>query len=184
MQLDLFNTKEALNEWVKLVMGEARKNLEKGRPPHGSHNASGNLSRKINYTLVETQTGFKSEISMPEYGEYLDKGVSGIKQKYKTPYAFKSKGGKRGLKGMPPTSALDKWSIRRKIAPRDDKGRFLPRQSVLFLIAAGIFRKGIAPTLFMTNAFKKYRKELPVRLSAAYQEDVGQVLKVTLKSLE
>ena len=183
MQLDLFNTKEALNEFVKLVMNEAKKNLDTGGE-YGSYNASGNLKKSINYTLVETKTGFKSEIKTAEYGEYLDKGVSGIKKKYKTPYAFKSKGGKRGLKGMPPTSKLDKWSVRRKIAPRDDKGRFLPRQSVLFLIAAGIFRKGIAPTLWLTNAMKKHRKQLPVRLTAGFKEDVGNILKVTLKSLE
>ena len=44
-------------------------------------------------------------VEMLQYGEFLDKGVKGVKQgdsKQTPKYSFKSKGGKRGLKGMPP----------------------------------------------------------------------------------
>ena len=43
---------------------------------------------------------------MEDYGIFQDRGVSGVKNKYNTSYSYKSKGGKRGLKGMPPSKAI------------------------------------------------------------------------------
>ena len=38
---------------------------------------------------------------------------------------------------------LDKWIVRKGIAPRDKQGKFLSRKSISFLIARSIFKKGI-----------------------------------------
>jgi hypothetical protein len=82
---------------------------------------------------------------------------------------------------MPPPSKLDKWVVKRKIAPRDDKGKFLPRKSVLFAIAMGIYQNGIKPTLFMTKPFEKMRKDLPVKLITAFREDAKVELKTVFE---
>jgi hypothetical protein len=59
---------------------------------------------------------------MADYGTFIDKGVSGTKKKklsvlltmvrrVKSPYAYRGK--------RPPMRVLDKWIVRRGIAPRD-----------------------------------------------------------------
>ena len=117
---------------------------------------------------------------MEDYGKFQDKGVSGIEQKYNTPYSYKSKGGKRGLKGMPPPKAFDKWNIKRGLAPRDDKGKFLSRKQTNFLVALKIFKKGIKPSLFFTKPFEKAFERLPDELVEAYGLDVEQFLEYTI----
>ena len=56
---------------------------------------------------------------------------------------------------MPPSKAFDKWTVRKGIAPRDKEGKFLKRQSLNFLIARSIYKKGIRATLFFTKPFEK-----------------------------
>ncbi len=163
--MDLLNTEEALRQYVNIIIQEAKGNLAKQ-----GKNASGSLSDSIKPLPVEyKEGGLEAGITMNSYGEFIDKGVSGIKKKYNTPYSYKKK--------MPPPRSLDKWVVRRNIAPRDDKGRFLPRKSVLFLIARGIFRNGLKPSLFLTKPFAKMRKELPVKLITAFREDAKVELK-------
>ena len=113
------------------------------------------------------------EIEMPYYGVFQDKGVSGIKKKYNTPYSYKTK--------MPPPSKLDKWTVRKGIAPRDEKGRFLSRKTLQFLIARSIFYNGIKPSLFFTKPFEKYAKGLPKELEQAFALDTEAFLEFTTK---
>jgi hypothetical protein len=82
---------------------------------------------------------------------------------------------------MPPTSKLDKWVVRRGIAPRDDKGRFLPRKSVLFMIARGIYFNGIKPSLFLTKPYEQMRKDLPFQLAVGFTEDARAILKLEIE---
>jgi hypothetical protein len=167
--MDLLNTEKALEEYIDIVIASARKNLAtQGK------NASGSLSKSLKNTGVKfTNNGIEGGIEMNRYGEFIDKGVSGIKKKYSTPYSYKSK--------MPPPSKLDKWVVRRGIAPRDKEGKFLPRKSVLFLIARGIYRNGLKPSLFLTKPFEKMRKDLPVKLVTAFREDAKVELKTVFE---
>ena len=167
--MDLLNTEKALEEYIDIVIASARKNLITQ-----DKNASGSLSKSLKNTGVKfTSNGIEAGVEMNKYGEFIDKGVSGIKKKYSTPYSYKSK--------MPPPKKLDKWVVRRGIAPRDEKGKFLPRKSVLFLIARGIYRNGIKPSLFLTKPFEKMRKELPVKLVTAFREDAKVELKTVFE---
>ena len=86
-----------------------------------------------------------------------------------SPYSYKTK--------MPPPSKLDKWSVRRGVAPRDAKGRFLPRRSVNFAIAKSIFHQGLRPTFFFTKAYKKYlTTQFELDFMLAYSKDVEENL--------
>ena len=73
---------------------------------------------------------------------------------------------------MPPSSSLDKWGVRKGIAPRDKQGKFIPRKSLNFLIARSIFMKGIEPSMFFTKPFEKAFDNLPPELTTAFAIDI------------
>ena len=103
-----------------------------------------------------------------KYGWFQDKGVSGKKVKYDTPFKYTNR--------MPPPRAFDKWVVRKGIAPRDASGKFKGRsiksvgfqKSITFLIARSIFYKGIKPSLFFTKPFEKHFKTLGKELQEKY----------------
>jgi len=166
MQLD--NFKKALEKFRDKVVEESKKNLRK------EGKGGGALENDLKGGEVKvTDRSLQFEIEMPYYGVFQDKGVSGVKKKYNTPYSYKTK--------MPPPSKLDKWTVRKGIAPRDEKGRFLSRKSLQFLIARSIFYNGIKPSLFFTKPFEKYAKGLPKELEQAFALDTEAFLEFTTK---
>jgi hypothetical protein len=166
MQLNKF--KEALELFRDKVIEESKQNLRKiGK-------GGGTLENSIEGTEVKvTDRSLEFEIKMADYGVFQDKGVSGIKKKYNTPYSYTTK--------MPPPSKLDKWTVKKGIAPRDDKGRFISRKSLQFAIARSIFYKGIKPSLFFTKPFQKYAKGLPKELETAFALDTEALLAFVTK---
>ena len=168
-------TEKYLNDFAKYVIQQSRSNLTKG-----DKNVNKNLYNSLDKEIEVGANSFRLSFLMEDYGKFQDKGVSGIEQKYNTPYSYKSKGGKRGLKGMPPPKAFDKWNIKRGLAPRDEKGKFLSRKQTNFLVALKIFKKGIKPSLFFTRPFEKAFERLPDELVEAYGLDVEQFLEYTI----
>ena len=168
-------TEKYLNDFAKYVIQQSRSNLTKG-----DKNVNKNLYNSLDKEIEVGANSFRLAFLMEDYGKFQDKGVSGIEQKYNTPYSYKSKGGKRGLKGMPPPKAFDKWNIKRGLAPRDEKGKFLSRKQTNFLVALKIFKKGIKPSLFFTKPFEKAFERLPDELIEAYGLDVEQFLEYTI----
>jgi len=154
-----------LEKFKDAVIQDAKKNLTK-------KNASGRLSDSIDGEVEVFENSFSLKFFMEEYGLYQDKGVSGTNKKYKTPYSYTTK--------MPPSKALDKWTVRRRIAPRDEKGRFINRKSLNFIIARSIYRKGIKPSLFFTKPFEKHFKKLPDQLLEKFGLDVDNLLAFSL----
>ena len=168
------NIKKELSAFALNVISESKRNLR-------NKTTTRKLKESLGFDIKVSKNSFQLNISMEDYGKYQDKGVSGIKRKYNTPFSYKSKGGKRGLKGMPPPSKFDKWTVRKGIAARDEKGRFLTRKQTNFLIAKSVFEKGIKPSFFFTRPFKKYFRRLPEQLTEKYALDVENFLEFTLK---
>ena len=160
-------THKSLDAFRKQVVKQARRNAQR-------FSASGDLAKSLTSRLNVSKNSFSLEFLMEEYGNYQDKGVSGKNKKYNTPYKYTNK--------MPPGKALDKWTIRRGIAPRDKEGKFLSRKSLTFLIARSIFKNGIKPTLFFTKPFEKEFKKLPDTVLTAYGLDVEEFLEYTLEN--
>ena len=158
---------EALDKFKSYVIQQSRSNLSKLRK-----NSSKNLYNSLKGEVVNKDELHQVVFNMNYYGAFQDEGVSGKKKKYNTPYSYKSQGGKNGLKGMPPPSKLDKWIVRKGIAPRDKKGKFIDRKSLQFLIARGIFMNGIKPSLFFTKPYNDGLKRLPEEVQNAYGTDV------------
>ena len=160
-------THKSLDAFRKQVVKQARRNAQR-------FSSSGDLAKSLTSRLNVSKNSFSLEFLMEEYGNYQDKGVSGKNKKYNTPYKYTNK--------MPPSKALDKWTIRKGIAPRDKEGKFLSRKSLTFLIARSIFKNGIKPTLFFTKPFEKEFKKLPDTVLTAYGLDVEEFLEYTLEN--
>lgn len=158
--------RDELNKFAKYVIQQSRSNLTKGKK-----NASKELYNSLGYDITQkgdtTSMGFK----MADYGTFQDRGVSGKEKKYNTPYSYTTK--------MPPRKAFDKWIVRKGIAPRGKGGKFLSRQSLQYLIARAIYKKGIKPSLFFTKPFEKAFKNLDKDIIEAYKLDVEELLKFT-----
>tara|TARA_R100000734_G_scaffold1677_3_gene1786 strand:+ start:1952 stop:2509 length:558 start_codon:yes stop_codon:yes gene_type:complete len=169
---------EAITRVIQLfanrVVYEAKVNAKKNA-------VTGNLANSIKAKTAISESQSLISFFFDAYGKYQDAGVEGVKggrsegkELYGRKFRYTSKGGKRGLKGMPPTAPLDRWAVRKKGFTnkiRDDKGRFIPRKTLVFLLARSIFIKGIQPTLFFTTPFKKYFTQLPEEIAQAYGED-------------
>jgi|TARA_R100000781_G_scaffold61228_1_gene39105 hypothetical protein len=166
--MNLERTEKLLNDFAERVIELAQKNLS-------SKGKSGNLSKTLSYHLKLHKSGaLDMDFLSAGYGTFVDKGVSGTERKYNTPYAYKTK--------QPPSSALDKWVVRKGLTgTRDSKGRFVPRKSITFLIARSIKRYGIKPTNFFTNAFEEAFKDLPDDFTRKYGEDVIKFLQFATK---
>jgi hypothetical protein len=89
---------------------------------------------------------------------------------------------------MPPPSKLDKWIVRKGIAPRNVAGKFQSRKGLQFAIAKSIFKYGIKPSLFFTKPFEKAFKKLPDVLIDKYGLDaetlLNSILNQNLKNIK
>jgi hypothetical protein len=119
------------------------------------------------------KNSFGVYFSMEDYGHYQDKGVSGIVKKYNTPYKYTNK--------RPPISALDKWIVRKGIAPRNKEGKFISRTSLKYAIANSIYRNGIKPSLFFTKPFEAAFSKLPSELIEKYGLDAISLFNQTIE---
>ena len=113
------------------------------------------------------------DFEMEDYGLFQDKGVSGKEKKYNTPYSYTTK--------MPPVKPLADWAKKKNIRLRDDKGKFKKGNynTIGFLIARSIYRKGIKPSLFFTKPFEQGFKKLPNELVQQFGLDVEDFLAFT-----
>jgi len=165
--------KKAFDRFGRTVVDKARNNLT-----NQGKSATGKLSKSLDYSMKESASGdsFSFSFLMEEYGEFQDKGVSGIKKKYNTPYSYKSK--------MPPRGVIDRWAVRKGLQGiRDDKGRFISRKSLVYLIQRSIYYKGIKPSYFFSKAFKLEFKRLPQDIREAFQLDLDEFMKFTLQNI-
>jgi hypothetical protein len=162
--------RKELEKFQKYVISQARANLTRLRK-----NSSKNLYDSLKGQVTYKKGDYTVEIEMDTYGLFVDKGVSGKEKKYNTPYSYKSK--------MPPPSALDQWIVKKGIAPRDAKGRFITRKSLQFLIARGIYKNGIAPSLFLTKPFEAAMRKLPQDVVTAYGIDIEAWMSATVEKI-
>ena len=163
----LKNVQQELNRFAKYVIQQSRTNLTKGKK-----NSSKTLYNSLDYDLNVSPNSFSMSFLMEDYGVFQDKGVSGIKKKYNTPYSYTNK--------MPPPSKMDKWIVRKGLkGVRGKDGKFISRKSLQFMIARSIYNNGIKPSLFFTKPFQKAFNNLDKDIIKAYQLDVEELLKFT-----
>jgi len=164
-----------LNSFGKSVVNKAKGILKKKDKV-----VSGKLLNSISYKLKKDNDGLTVQFMMVDYGTFVDKGVSGTKQKrtyvdYKgkrkdTPYEF----GKTRDGGL--TRGLDNWIVRRGIAPRDAQGRFISRKSIKFLIARKIYTQGIQGISFFQKPLQIGMRDFYNQVGKAIKEDIENII--------
>ena len=157
-----------LNSFGKQVVNRAKGNLQKAK------GGKTNLEKSLSFKVITSAEGFSVQFYMDSYGTFVDKGVSGTKVKrsfkdYKgrtisSPYKYTTK--------QPPSRVLDKWIVKKGIAPRDEKGRFMSRKSISFLIARSIKRKGIQGISFFQKPLMLGLKQFGKEMLGAVKDDI------------
>jgi len=166
--LDNKNTSKYLNDFAKYVIQQSRSNLTKG-----NKNVNKNLYNSLDSQIQVSANSFRLEFLMENYGEFQDKGVSGTKKKYDTPFSYSSK--------RPPLKPIEDWVTKRRFQFRNrESGKFMSFKSTAYLIAGGILKNGIKPSLFFTKPFEKAFERLPDELVEAYGLDLEQFLQYTI----
>ena len=192
------NVLKELQAYALNVISSAKANI-------GKNNNSGQLANSLDFQLDDTSDwGGTLYFYALAYGKFLDQGVQGanpnelpapgtnkkgetlkgakwygIQKAPLSPYKFGSGTGGPGLK-----AAIDRWSVQKGIPGiRDEKGRFIPRKSLVRLMARSIYLSGLSPTYFFTDAQKKYDSHILDKLGDAFIVDVQDKMNETLKPL-
>ena len=162
--MQLRETRNALNNFAKYVIKQARTNLTKSKK-----NSSKKLYNSLDYNINVSKDSISVIFEMEDYGQFQDQGVSGKKTKYNTPFSYKSK--------MPPSKSFSEWVIRKGLkGTRDKKGRFIPRKSMQYLIARSVFMYGIKPSMFFTKPFETGFERLPKELQKKFGIDIENAI--------
>ena len=169
--MQLKETQKVLEAFKDFVIQQARTRLTKNKK-----NVSKELYNSLKGNVKEMPNSILLEFEMEDYGIYQDKGVSGTKKKYNTPYSYTTK--------MPPVKPLAQWAKSRNIRLRDEQGKYKKGNynTIGYLISRSIFRKGIKPSLFFTKPFEQAFKKLPDELVEKFGLDVEDFLAYTLKA--
>ena len=160
-----------LKKFRDYVIKQSRANLTKKRK-----NVSKDLYDSLEGKFKVMPNSFSLQFLMDDYGIFQDKGVSGKKKKYNTPFSYSNK--------MPPRDAILKWVNDRRMRLKDkETGKFIRggQNSLAFLIQRSIFQKGIKPSLFFTKPFEAAFKRLPKDFIDAYGLDFEKFLDFSLK---
>jgi hypothetical protein len=146
--MDTKNIENYLKSFGQNVVNDSEKLLY-------SEKGSTALGKSIRFEVVPTATGFSTKFYMDEYGEFLDKGVSGNKKKQtytdtkgqtvSSPYSYTTKG--------PPIDILSKWIKKKGIKPKGlgrgrskNTGQYV--SGFAYLISRKIKREGIKSLSF------------------------------------
>tara|TARA_R100000908_G_C3742852_1_gene138913 strand:- start:590 stop:1132 length:543 start_codon:yes stop_codon:yes gene_type:complete len=165
-----------LNSFGKQVVRQAKDNLT-------SAGKEGALQKSISFFITAQKGLITIKFKMASYGKFVDKGVSGTEKErsfkdykgktLKSPFRYKKSKGH----SQPPTKALDKWIVKKGIAPRDEKGKFISRKSIKFLIARSIGKKGIQGISFFQNPLMLGMKQFNGKFGASLKESIIDSLK-------
>lgn len=191
MRLD--NVKTALENAAKQVIFQARANLGVSKPwkqNDGSTrvkkiDTSGELWKSLQATPIDDADGKLSiSILMEYYGKFIDQGVSGTRYGTPEPSPFKFRND--GV-GPDMKKGIFDWIRAKNMRLRDlETGKFkkgTPAQynSLAYVIARSVKRKGINQTYFITTPFAMMQEKLPTILQKAFAADAEQYLKEQLE---
>lgn len=164
--------KDTLDGFGKFVVQQSKSNLSKG----GKRDTS-KLYRSLKYNTKVSPNSFELSISMEDYGDFVDKGVKGVKSSFKaprSPYKFGTGTGRKG--GL--TNAIQGWVARKRFQFRDNKGKFRSFESTANTIIRSIWLTGIRSTEFYSIPFELAFKRLPEEVVEAFGLDVETLVNV------
>ena len=90
------------------------------------------------------------DVDLPSYYKFVNQGVNGYGS------ASRVHGSEFSFRHPNPSYAMqkeiDRWVRVKNIAPRDKRGRYVPRKQTVFVISRAIVQHGIEPRNFMGRA--------------------------------
>ena len=172
------NVENYLNSLGKYVVKQSRTMLTKAKK-----NVNKDLYNSISYKVVPDGDGFSLQFYMLNYGQFVDKGVSGKKKiqefttwdkrKVASPFQYKTKG--------PPIDIISKWIKARGIKPKGT-GRGRSKKTgqyisgLAYLISRSIKRDGIKSLSF-------FQRPLGLGLETFGKDLLGNVKQDIIDSL-
>ena len=154
----------------------------KGHNRYGSGNTAQSIAEQDPVYEVKTDGSIITiEIYMPEYYDYIDKGVNGLQVSQNSPYSFRTP-------SPPPLKSIRTFMLNRGIVPRDKSGKRKPiTESSLNGLAYAIGRKikmnGVEGVPFYSSVINdKWLNGLADQLIIAYGSEVMEKFDVVFKS--
>lgn len=177
-RVPMTNSMKELGKMGKEVRRRARISLKaRGKV------VTGNLYNSIRYeqsvSRDEKSLNLRFSFKGADYAGFVDEGVRGALSSAKaprSPFRFGSGSGPSG--GLRP--AIDKWVVKKGIAPRGAGGRFASRKGMVFAISRSIYQTGIKPSYFFTNAYDRTLKKYSPKLEKAVADDIGNAITTLL----
>lgn len=177
-RVPMTNSMKELGKMGKEVRRRARISLKaRGKV------VTGNLYNSIKYeqSVSRNEKSLNLRFSFPgaDYAGFVDEGVRGALSSAKAPRSpFKFGTGSGPSGGLRP--AIDKWVVKKGMAPRGAGGRFASRKGMVFAISRSIYQTGIKPSYFFTNAYDRTLKKYSPKLEKAVADDIGNAIKLLL----
>tara|TARA_R100001244_G_scaffold121474_1_gene91097 strand:- start:55 stop:621 length:567 start_codon:yes stop_codon:yes gene_type:complete len=177
--MDTKSLENYLKQFGQNVIDKAKINMANSKDSKGKTRGNTAVGNSIRFEVVPTATGFSAKFYMLDYGEFLDKGVSGNKKKrsftnYKnstqsSPYSYTTKG--------PPIDILSKWIKKKGIKPKGlgrgrskNTGQYI--SGFAYLISRKIKRDGIKSISFFQKPLGIYYDDLKENLLKELKLDI------------
>ena len=179
--MDYKNTIQALQVLGTNVVKEGRGILKRKKKTTSPNT----LFNDFNYLVTNTGQTVTLEFvfgKADDYWQFVDEGVKGVG-------GFKGSGRARGQGSpfkfsnkMPPRRAIDKWIVTKPLkAGRDERGRFVSRKSLAFLIQRSIFQRGLERTQFFSRPFTEQLDKQTDNITKAFADDIEIALEQAFK---
>ena len=187
--IDFKSVERYLKSYGKFIVRQAKRILKKKKKK-----ASGKLYNSLKFKINKKKGSYSFEFLMSDHGKFINSGVKGLGKgilpkgskaknvrpnrtfidvdgkRKRSPYKYKSKNVKRGV--------LDKWIVRKGIAPRDDKGKFTSRKGLAFIIGRAIKAKGIQGISFYSQPIAFSRNKFRKEMMEKFGEDILKIIKL------
>lgn len=179
--MDYKNTIQALQKLGTNVVKEGRSILKRKKKTTSPNT----LFNEFDYLVTNTGETVTLEFvfgKAEDYWQFVDEGVKGVG-------GFKGSGRARGQGSpfkfsnkMPPRRAIDKWIVTKPLkAGRDERGRFVSRKSLAFLIQRSIFQRGLERTQFFSRPFTEQLDKQTDNITKAFADDIEIALEQAFK---
>lgn len=164
-------TNKALKIFAETVIKQSKGNLRRHRNnKYITGSASGDLEGSLGYDLKVNPNSFSLEFYMADYGIYQDEGVRGAESTYP-----KSRDSRFKYKKMP-LNPQAKKSIGKWIKQKGIDGNI---NSLTYVIARSIYKKGLRASFFFTKPFENAYLKLPDELIEKFALDIDEFIEFT-----
>jgi len=171
------NTENILNKVGKEVVDKGRSILVSKKKTTRKNT----LYKDFDYNVTEKKSSIQLEWEFggaEDYWNFVDQGVKGVG-------GFKGSGRARGqgsdfrfgsgkYRGTWKKfkKSIKSWIVNKGIQPRNKKGKFIKRDSFVFLIQRSIFQRGLPRTLFFTNPYEQAISKYESAIAEAFADDL------------